>query len=161
MFGDKPIIGLREGKIDPKRRMALHAFSGAEENDVLALVFDSKRQYIKVCRIEDVKVEYEFFKKHVDVEQEVLRNATTVEEIRHSLELVEEKRKLLDKYLHSLIDIVTVDKQRRILIPQLAAEEMGLENSKNLYLEGAMDHMNIYPNKDIYHEVKKALIQNN
>lgn len=87
MFGDKPIFGNVEYKIDAKGRLYVPKFSGVEQNDEL-IIQKGEGNYYVIINWSKIKEEIEQFRKD-----------------NNTIELI----------THSIVSLVKVDKMGRII----------------------------------------------
>jgi len=136
MFGEKPIIGHVEYKMDSKSRLFIPPFTYGEEGDELyARTYKSKTgaHVLEIMSVEEYKNEIQDLRN-------VISNATTAEEL--------EKAKYKLKMLYfKLTASFTISNQKRITIPSYLMDNLNWENEEYYKLDGAGSSLIISPKK--------------
>lgn len=136
MFGEQIILGQKECTLDSKGRIILPKFTHVEPYDKLAILFSENRDYCKIF-LNNRLLEL------MDVMQQKQQRAMNI------IYLKEMQRQINEIY--SLCsDVNTVDKQRRILLPEQLREELELSN--HVYICGGFELstpcVKVYKNKE-------------
>lgn len=130
MFGEKPIFGNAEYKIDSKGRLYIPKFSGVEQNDEL-IIQKGEGNYYVIINWSKIKKEIEQLEK-------------------------ENKKDKIELITHSIVSLVKVDKMGRIIFnPE---EEFSID--RKVFMHGNYDSIQIFPSKEDYENHIEELKKN-
>lgn len=130
MFGDRPIFGNAEYKIDSKGRLYIPKFSYVEPDDEL-IIQKGEDNYYVIINWSKIKKEIEQLEK-------------------------ENKKDKIELITHSIVSLVKVDKMGRIIFnPE---EEFSID--RKVFMHGNYDSIQIFPSKEDYENHIEELKKN-
>lgn len=130
MFGDRPIFGNAEYKIDSKGRLYMPKFSYVEPDDEL-IIQKGEDNYYVIINWSKIKKEIEQLEK-------------------------ENKKDKIELITHSIVSLVKVDKMGRIIFnPE---EEFSID--RKVFMHGNYDSIQIFPSKEDYENHIEELKKN-
>ena len=130
MFGDRPIFGNAEYKIDSKGRLYIPKFSYVEPDDEL-IIQKGEDNYYVIINWSKIKKEIEQLEK-------------------------ENKKDKIELITHSIVSLVKVDKMRRIIFQP--HESFTID--RTVFMHGNYDSIQIFPSKKDYEEHIERLKKN-
>ncbi len=130
MFGELPIFGNSENKIDSKGRLFVPKFTGVEENDQLIIQKGYGNFYIII-------------------------NCSKIDEEIIKLKEKDEKRKI-ELLTSSIVSLVKVDKQGRIIFHPY--ESFAID--RKVFIHGNYDSVQVFPSKKDYENHIQELEKN-
>jgi len=141
MFGENVIVINRELKLNPKNRLILPTETFAEAEDELGLMYDFRRQYLRLYS------HAEFLKRLEEYEEafKTLYNQGKID-----ARTYRRYRRIL--YAKLCLDEPIVSSKKRITIPTKVAERLEFKNS--IYVVGNDTHLEIYKDEKTYKTLK-------
>lgn len=139
MFGEECMSFTNTAKIDSKGRMSIPAKTGVEETDKVIL-FDND-EYVSI---------YNVF--YCDRFFNNLENARFKALAELRFEEAETLKQKIEYYSSYLIERLTIDNQRRIIIPKYVINNFNYSN--NVILYGEVNHVNIFKNEEQLNDYK-------
>lgn len=134
MFGEKPIYGQSEVKVDDRGRMFLPAYTKRERDDELILLYDENLSVYEIHRVDD----YNKIIKYL--EEKILNSTNKSAEISYKKKIYEISK--------SILKSLQVDNQGRVVLGNI------FPDTEKVLCIGAFDHLIIEPIKN-NKEVKK------
>ena len=124
MFGEKFIIGKSDGKIDNKNRISIPSFTYVEVNDglIIQIIDDNDELSLKI----------EIFNKYASI----LEKLKKLRDNASSLAEFQRYDKEIEVICQKLDYLVTVDKQKRILIPISVMKALNWNSSDYIQCTG-------------------------
>lgn len=132
MFGEEIMMFERNCNIGEKNRLILPSATYAEKNDQLYFERDSNLSI-------------------------ALRNYNFLKELVGKIERksisIYEQRRIIDELFNNSYSLVTVDSQKRIVIPKKLMDEYDLGTS--IFVKGYYDHLKIFKSEDTFKQYVK------
>lgn len=123
MFGDTPLVGIYDKKLDNKGRVLIPAAMNAEEGDQVGLAYGEGNGELLIMTLAKFQ---ELYSK--------LEAANQMEVLAQDIKLIEQMKQL--------IGISKVDKMGRVQIPKYALQKTGLEG--NIVMVGQITCLGLY-----------------
>lgn len=140
MFGEEIIVTNRLLKLDPKRRLRIPSETKVEVGEKIYPMFDIRREYLLLLNEQDLLIA---IKKYEDL----------FKSLREEGKIDARKYREFLRHLYATLCFVQeiVDKQNRIIIPQIAINRMQLSNT--VYAVGKNTHLELYKDEETYQAI--------